>query len=208
MRHPLVSSTWLPAMAVALVCVVFLAPDPASACSCGVPAGVSPQEIVRQELSRSDAVFTGEVIYIDRPRLVPSSVDPMEVTLRVFETWKGAARETLALRTAVSDASCGYPFDRGGRYLVFASEGTTHGEKEEKELEVGLCGSTEPLSEAGPALGALGPDVASTGAPPTGERLPDTSGGPPARTYLFASGVLALVAVALVCLAGGRWTRP
>ena len=186
---------------VAVVCGIFLSPDCASACSCAVPASASPQEITQQELSRSDAVFAGEVVDIDKPLPVTSSIAPMKVTFRVSEAWKGAEGETLEVQTAVSDASCGYPFDEGEGYLVFASEAKT---RNVGELEVALCGSTQPLSKAGTELAALGSGAAPTGSSPTGERLPDTSGGlsgssGPAWTSLFVPGAVAFAfAVAAV----------
>src|SRR3712207_6879912 len=75
-----VSVAGLPAIAV--IWMVFLMPDCASACSCGVPAGSSPRELVRQELSSSDAVFAGEVVDIDKPLPLTSSVDPVTVAFR------------------------------------------------------------------------------------------------------------------------------
>jgi hypothetical protein len=201
-----VSVVGLPAIAV--IWTVFLMPDCASACSCGVPAGSSPRELVRQELSSSDAVFAGEVVDIDKPLLVTSSVDPVTVTFRVSGVWKGAERETLDVETAVSDASCGYPFDEGESYLVFAYEAET---RNVGGLEVALCGSTTPVSEAGAAFAALGPGAVPAG-PPSGEGwLPDTSGGRSvasgtARASLLASGAVTLVA-ATVLLVGARKHR-
>lgn len=206
MRHRLVNGSWFLAIVVVAVCAVFLAPDCASACSCAAPAGASPQEIVRQELSGSDAVFAGEVVDIDRPLSITSSVDPMTVTFRVSESWKGAGRETVSVKTAVSDTSCGYPFDEGEGYVVFASEGTTYGEG---ELEVALCGSTRPLPEARAELAALGPGAVPTGSSADGGRLPDTSGAPPRLTptvlvFLFGAGAVALVFATAIRSAGGR----
>lgn len=154
-------------------------PDCAHACDCAVPASASasPQEVVRQELRSTDAVFAGEVTNIDRPRPMTSSLDPMSVTFRVAEAWKG----TVEVKTAVSDASCGYPFEEGKSYLVFASKGTTYGDG---DLEVALCGSTKPLSEADTALAALGSGEAPTGSSATGDQLPDTSGGLPGSSSL------------------------
>ena len=175
-------------------------PDCAHACSCGAPAGASPQDLVRQGLRSSDAVFAGEVTGIDRPRLMTSSSDPMSVTFRVAEAWKGAEGETVDVKTAVSDVSCGYPFDKGDSYLVFASKGTTYGDG---DLEVALCGSTKPLSEADTALAALGPGEAPTGSSASADQLPDTSGGLPGFSglalisALLAVGTGALVGAAL-----------
>lgn len=183
------------ATAIVLVSVVFVAPDPASACSCAVPTGVSKKELARQELSDSDAVFTGEVTGIGLPPSGTTSTEPMTVTLRVSEEWKGAAGETVDVRTAASEVSCGFPFSEGVSYLVFASEGTRNA----GGLEVGLCGSTRPLSEAGAALAMLGPGVAPTD-PHGPARLPDTSGASLGddRSLLLAAGILALVSAAAV----------
>ena len=203
-----VSVVGLPAIAV--IWMVFLMPDCASACSCGVPAGASPRELVRQEVSSSDAVFAGEVVDIDEPLPVTSSVDPVTVTFRVSEVWKGAERETLDLKTAVSDASCGYPFDEGESYLVFASEAET---RNVGGLEVALCGSTAPVSKAGAAFAALGPGAVPAGPPSDEGRLPETSGGHSgasgtAHASLPASGAVAVTLVAAtVLLVGGRKHR-
>lgn len=205
------SRLWLSAIVVAVVCAAFLAPDCASACSCAAPAGASPQETARRGLSSSDAVFAGEVVDIHRPWPITSSVDPMTVTFRVSESWKGAGQKTLEVKTAVSDTSCGYPFDEGERYLVFASKGETY---DVGDLEVALCGSTKPLMEAGEELAALGSGSSTpTGPPPAGGLLPDTSGPRPvlrdaAWTLLFVSGAAALtLAVTSARLAGREQTR-
>ncbi len=205
-RHRVVSGSLL--VAVAVACAVLLAPDCASACSCGVRAGASPQELVRGELSYSDAVFAGRVIDIDGPPISLSSAAPMTVTFRVSEAWKGAVGETAKVQTAVSDASCGYPFDENKSYLVFASEGTTYGER---ALEVILCSSTKPLSGSEKALAALGPGSAPTGNP-ADDRLPDTSGARPGapgfeRALLLASCAGAFVLAAAAIRRIG-WRRP
>lgn len=193
---------------VAVVCGVFLSPDCAFACSCAFPASASPQEITQQELSNSDAVFAGEVVdIVGEQGPIMRSDAPETVTLRVSETWKGAGGETVDVQTAVSDASCGYPFNEGDSYLVFASKGIFY---EEGELEVGLCGSTKPLSEARAELAALGPGAAATGSPTAGESLPDTSGAFPAlppSVFLFLSGAGAVAFVLAAAILSARWRR-
>ena len=186
----------------AVVCAGLLAPDCASACSCASPAGVSPRELVREELSYSDAVFAGKVVDIEDPAISLSSAAPMTVTFRVSEAWKGAEGETVQVRTEVSDAGCGYPFDEDGSYLVFASEGELY---DGEGLEVGLCGSTRPLPAAGETLAALGAGPAPTGNP-AGDRLPDTSG---ARLEIpgLERHLLLVSSVGVLVLAGAvvRW---
>jgi len=93
-------------------------------------------------------VFAGEVVDSE-PRQRPDvkrSTDPASATFRVAEVWKGPEQETVEVTTALSDASCGYPFREGEGYLVYASEG----------LQATLCSSTKPLSGAGADLEALG----------------------------------------------------
>lgn len=186
--------------AAAVVCAFLLAPDCASACSCAAPAGVSTQKLVRQELSYSDAVFAGEVVGIDEPRISMSSAAPVTVTFRVSEAWKGTAGETVDVQTAISDTSCGYPFDEDESYLVFASEGTTY---DGRGLEVGLCSGTRPLPAAGKTLAVLGPGSAPTGNP-AGDRLPDTAGarreipGPERALPLASCAAAFVLAVAVI----------
>lgn len=179
---------------VIVACAILVAPDRASACSCATPAGVSQKELVRQELVGSDAVFSGEVVGTDMPPSGPSSTEPMGITFQVSEWWKGPGSETVDVQTAASEVSCGYPFNEGVDYLVFAyEEGAGDGEP-----EVGLCGSTSPLSEAGTTLAIIGSTGAEVGPHPAGDRLPDTSGARGAQSGLGSSSVLAVGVVALV----------
>ena len=107
------------------------------------------------------------------------------------------------MQTAVSDASCGYPFEEDESYLVFASEGKMH---DTRGLEVGLCGSTKPLPAAGKTLAVLGPGSAPPGATPAGGRLPDTSGARSEIPGLERAPLLVSCAAALVlAVAAVRW---
>lgn len=114
-----------------------------SACSCVRPG--SPIE----ELEKSDAVFAGTVVNIDIPSLqkakqqfgLGSSMDSVEVTFNVSEVWKGPKNKTITIKTARSSASCGYNFEQGKEYFVYANEN-------DKDLSVSLCSRTNLLSEA------------------------------------------------------------
>jgi hypothetical protein len=111
------------------------------------------------------------------------------VTLRVSEVWKGSKHETVQLATVPNDGvSCGYPFEEGQKYLVYAYEG-------QRGLTVDGCSATKPLSKAGADLAVLGNDKE----PEEGDDLTDTSGGfPPLGVIGMAGGVVA--AVSLVVL--------
>ena len=166
--------------------LVALLPDCASACSCVVLPS-TPQERVREELSESDAAFSGEVVQIDRPSLALSGADRAKVTFRVYESWKGPERRTLEVSTPVFEASCGYSFEEGQEYLVFAYGGQGH-------LKVDACGETERLSRAGDHLAALGDGEV----PADVGELSDTSGGISARAMAGLAGLTLAASFALV----------
>jgi hypothetical protein len=156
--------------------LLVLLPDCASACSCAV---LGSKKQVEWALSHPGAVFTGEVLKIDRPSSIRSSLAPETVTFRVSESWKGPEGATLEVRTPVSGMSCGYPFKEGQEYLVYA-----YGKQ---DLKVDLCSGTKALSKAGADLAELG-----NGQKPKdgGEALTDTSGVAPARAVLGMAGLV------------------
>ena len=111
-------------------------------------------------LADSDAVFSGKVVAVEQGTSTARSWGYDTATLRASEVWKGSGRGTLEVRTPSQGAACGYHFEEGREYLVYAYTG-------KQGLEVDSCGATKPLSEAGANLAALG----------DGEVLSDTSGG-------------------------------
>ena len=166
----------LASLALLTFALVALLPDCASACSCAALPG-TPQERAREALSGSKAVFTGEVVRFEKPPPATTMVEgtmwtimggggpKATATLRVSEVWKGPRRQTMTVTTeADSGVGCGYPFEDGREYLVYATG---------KTPSVSLCSETKPLSEADADLEALG-----DGSVPDGENiLSDTSGG-------------------------------
>ena len=81
------SSRPLAALASVIIAVgglVVLLPDCASACSCG--GGGSKEEIVEWALSHPGAVFSGEVVEVDKGSQISN------VTLRVDEVWGHSER--------------------------------------------------------------------------------------------------------------------
>ncbi len=115
------------------------------ACSCGMPG------LPVVERDAAVAVFSGRVLRVDvRGGEVTSSADPVWVGFQTYSVWKGPALSTLVVSTARETASCGYPFEVGQEYLVYA-RGTWDA------LEVSLCSRTRTLSTAGEDLAALGP---------------------------------------------------
>jgi hypothetical protein len=115
---------------------------PAVACDFDAPP--PPQEA----LDEAAAVFSGEVIEIE-----PVDDDPSEqylaVTFDVHRVWKGVERSPVMVETHRDEATCGYPFEVGESYLVYAhSNGSP--------LTTALYHRTRPLERANEDLEALG----------------------------------------------------
>ncbi len=163
---------------------VFLLPDCASACQCTMLPGSQDAE---RALADSEAVFSGEVVKIDPPSPWKSSATIETDTFRVSEVWKGPEQRTLEVHTALFGASCGYPFEEGQEYLVYAYTG-------KQGLEVDLCNGTQRLTEAETDLEVLGAGKKPTG----GEVLSDTSGGVSAGAMVGVAGLVMAAALLLV----------
>ena len=155
--------------------LVGLLPDCAFACACAALPG-TPQERAREALSGPTAVFSREVVEFEKPPPDTAMVEgnmltvmgdvgnKATVTLQASEVWKGSQQQTVTITTeADSSVGCGYPFEEGREYLVYATGG---------EPSVSLCSETKPLSEADADLEALGDGEAANG----GATLSDTSG--------------------------------
>ena len=113
-----------------------------SACSC-IPPG-TPAE----EFASSDVVLAAEV---GSMRHVDGSHGPdLEVRLHVVRAFKGLGDRvtSLTVRTASDGAACGYPFERGHAYMVYAHEF-------DGRIWVSLCSRTRPLGAASDDLRQL-----------------------------------------------------
>ena len=116
---------------VLVIGLVFVAnPGAVSACSC-VPF-TKPQLVENASL-----IFTGTATGTRRtfgfgPGCSVSSGDPMWVTFDVETVYKGDAPRAVTVATVVGGASCGYDFQGGKRYTVFATGPVD-------KLETNLC---------------------------------------------------------------------
>lgn len=139
-------------MLLAIVSIFVISSLSAFACSC-VELG-TPLE----QLEWANAVFTGKVVDIDIPRgIVISSADPVKVTFEVSKIWKGTDDKTLVVTTAREGASCGYSFERGESYLVYA-----YLDQPGNVLQATSCSRTALLSDAEEDLAKLGKSFAPT----------------------------------------------
>lgn len=121
----------------AALCVWLWTPA-AHACKCAEP------EAAAAAAASATAVFEGQVSQISAPQ-----GDAVVVELKVARAWKGVTTEQVSVRTRAESAACGYPFQVGTSYLVYAqAEGTG--------LQVHHCGRTRPIVEAQEDIVALG----------------------------------------------------
>ncbi len=86
------------------------------------------------ELFQSDVIFAGLVYSVDWNLSTP-------ITFAVSHVWKGPDTATLSLTTSPSEPSCGFKFQQGEKYLVFANYW-------KGQLSTGLCSGTKLLSQA------------------------------------------------------------
>lgn len=119
-----------------LLLFAMLFPVDALACSCAEPKPVP------EAVAGATRVFLGKVASVER-----HDGFGVRVTFLVSEHFKGSLVGTVQVDTPPDTAMCGYPFQEGLDYVVYA-----HGE--EGGLQSGLCSRTT-LAQPGSDLEAL-----------------------------------------------------
>lgn len=135
---------------VAAVLLPLLAAAPvAEACSCAPPGAP------RTELEHADAVFSGRVVEVE-PEEARLGFRRLAVRFALDAVWKGVpAGDQVTVWTAEQSAACGYAFEPGEEYLVYAYDADA-GEPTTHELTTNLCSRNAPLARAAEDLAALG----------------------------------------------------
>jgi hypothetical protein len=181
------------AVLVVIICCLQLgAPRPALACYCAPPA--NPADAIRQ----SDVIFSGSIVSIAMPPPNPVNgvYSPALAEFSVASVWKGTVGRKVTLNYSPSEASCGYDFQAGADYLVYAHSyvdgpalsifgNSFHLPFAERKLTTGICMRTRLLSTAQQDLAVLG-----QGASPTARGLLD----------IVLDNLLAVVAVVVALL--------
>lgn len=138
---------------VAVAAVVVITPGNATACTC------VPDIPLCESFWQSDAVFAGEVTQIEERRpakAVASFLGTRRVRISVEQVWRGDVPPSVEVTTGSGGGDCGYPFRKGRKYLVYASE-------EQGRLITHVCAPTKPFDRAAADLEYLNAAAASTG---------------------------------------------
>ncbi|WP_211746234.1 hypothetical protein [Paenibacillus sp. Marseille-Q4541] len=122
-------------------------PSKVYACSCVQPLSV------KEELGRSDAVFTGRVLEIKEETGLQGFVTK-SVLFEITQIWKGESKSQMIIHTGAGGGDCGYHFEESKDYLVYASLSTMYGNKE--QLVTIICDRTKGLADAQEDLTKLG----------------------------------------------------
>jgi len=140
---------------------------PAAACSCG-GGGVRSCPVPTADMIVVATVVSKELVHnADAPGLRYPNPSPayrtarstiplpqpepwgsVKVTLSVSERFRGNSGNSLVVRTEIGTEACGYPFEVGHEYLVFANEF-------QGNLTVTTCSATQPAKMAVSAIQQL-----------------------------------------------------
>ncbi|MCI0412134.1 hypothetical protein L0222_04940 [bacterium] len=108
--------------------LVLILPALSYPCSCVFPT-------FEEQWETASAVFRGKVI-----RVEPQQEGKRRIELEVVKNWKGPDEKVISVFSAEDSAMCGYPFETGKEYLVFATG--------KDKLHVSLCSRTKQIAEA------------------------------------------------------------
>jgi hypothetical protein len=115
--------------------VIFYA-EKTYACSCLAPdPNQSLEQQVTEAYENSTAVFSAKVLSISENSAEYSKT----IKLKLTKSWKGKFGKSITVTTAMDSAMCGYNFEIGKTYLIYANG------KDVKNLSAGLCSRTAQL---------------------------------------------------------------
>jgi hypothetical protein len=114
------------------------------ACSCAAPTTNNLQSLVKKAYKDSQAVFSGKVLKIHRNE----KLFYIEVRFQVEKSWKNKLAKEITITTGLDSAGCGFSFESGEKYLVYAYRST-------KNLETNICTRTNLLAQTNKDLVVL-----------------------------------------------------
>ena len=124
------------------------------ACSC---LRTEPESDYRRLLQNTDAVFRGTVLRVQELTGIPGrDLQRSALRLVVFQVsgaWKGINQRVAYVFTGRGGGDCGYPFEEGSEYVVWATRDSVDAPG---ELSTDRCRSTCELHDASRQLEQLG----------------------------------------------------
>lgn len=118
--------------------ILFVGLQQLYACECVVQ---SPQA----QIDSADVVFDGTVIYVNTNWMSGG----MKYTFQVHQTWKRRTDTVMVINSGFATTDCGYNFEQGKRYLVFA--------RKKFSFKTDLCAGNTLIADADTYLNKLGP---------------------------------------------------
>jgi hypothetical protein len=107
-----------------LLCYLLSTPMGAFACSCS-PYDPSPRKAVEEFLNIHDTHKT--VIFLGKVTSVHDGREERTITFAVNKCWHTKIESEIEVRTGWGGGDCGYHFEEGQTYLVFASNYRDYG---------------------------------------------------------------------------------
>ena len=111
------------------------------ACSCILDEETPAEIQIKKAYEGAAAVFSGEVVEITKE---PGDFN-VKVKIKLEKSWKNKLSDEVIIRTGINDGLCGYEFEIGKKYLVYA-----YGEKD--NLRTDICRRTASLSKNGDVI--------------------------------------------------------
>src|SRR5271156_2958977 len=148
-----------------VILVLLLVAAPAFSCTCIIPPPdiSSPGDVAAWHASHADEVFEGTVSSVELVWILSSArvgdvipadleedLPRMRVTFQVLHTYKGGQQTQVQIETGYGGGDCGFSFEVGERYLVYANR-----DNESGELSTSICSGTATVDESRPAIAKL-----------------------------------------------------
>lgn len=144
-----------------IIVILLLVTKVGFACDCDLPRSGKPfKQVVAEARKKSKAVFSGTVVVIDKK---PGDLYAA-VRFKIEESWKGMSSKEATVFTGQGGGDCGYKFEVGQRYLVYAYR------YNDTDLGTNICQRTASLIQAAEDLKVLGKGK-SVGARP--QKIPE-----------------------------------
>lgn len=149
MKYSILCQRWLGPILVLILC----APQTAEACSCAaypddIEKAVTMAYAQGNGMFQVDAIFLGDVTTMRKRN--NWTVPYYEVTFSVRDRWKGSIPGIVSVRTNGGEIACGYEFEKGNSYLIFA-----RWDERLQQLATSFCDLTRHEAKAKDAIKVL-----------------------------------------------------